>query len=325
MWSSCHRRKRGFTLIELLVVIAIIAILIALLLPAVQQAREAARRTQCKNNLKQLGLALHNYHDTFTVFPPGNMYNLNDAANWPRDTNPNNQIMGSIGWPAYILPYLEAAPLYNLINFSLPAYVEQIEDYNSTTTPQVVRLRGPLGNVANKPAADNTPSAFHCPSNHSTNSPITRYKDYSMNGGSANGCCTERNLNSSDGIGYINSKVGLRDVTDGSSNTFMLLEKPHWAPQSWCNKGYGCNPFFFVHHQSQGYVNPQVPGNPPRPTPPNDAYIFNTRGAYSDHVGGVQVSMADGSVRFVSENIDFASYKATFSRAGGEVETVIKD
>ena len=104
-----RNRSHGFTLIELLVVIAIIAVLIALLLPAVQQAREAARRTQCKNNLKQLGLALHNYHDAFSVFPFGKGASYNGAAAYAR-------------WSqhAMLLPYIDQAPLYNSINFSAP-------------------------------------------------------------------------------------------------------------------------------------------------------------------------------------------------------------
>src|SRR3954468_16866342 len=100
--SKVNVRKKGFTLIELLVVIAIIAVLIALLLPAVQQAREAARRTQCKNNLKQLGLALHNYHDTFGVFPMG--------YHWPLGT----------GWSYHLLPHLDQAPLYNSFTVGTP-------------------------------------------------------------------------------------------------------------------------------------------------------------------------------------------------------------
>src|SRR5581483_8700238 len=100
--------KKGFTLIELLVVIAIIAILIALLLPAVQQAREAARRTQCKNNLKQLGLALHNYHDNFNTFPPGGVNGTAATSNYQ-----------GWGWSIMLLPQIDQAPLYNQINFSL--------------------------------------------------------------------------------------------------------------------------------------------------------------------------------------------------------------
>ncbi|MCB1129315.1 MAG: DUF1559 domain-containing protein, partial [Verrucomicrobiae bacterium] len=94
-----HANRRGFTLIELLVVIAIIAILIALLLPAVQQAREAARRTECKNKLKQLGLALHNYHDTFRAFPAAFYRGTTTSPGW--------------GWGTMILPYIDQAPLYN--------------------------------------------------------------------------------------------------------------------------------------------------------------------------------------------------------------------
>ena len=111
MWKSvAHARKaRGFTLIELLVVIAIIAILIALLLPAVQQAREAARRTQCKNNLKQLGLAFHNYHDVTKTFPYG----------WELGQN-----LHLSSWGLMLLPYLDQAPLYNQFNTSLPAINE---------------------------------------------------------------------------------------------------------------------------------------------------------------------------------------------------------
>jgi prepilin-type N-terminal cleavage/methylation domain-containing protein len=108
MNRKSHARA-GFTLIELLVVIAIIAILIALLLPAVQQAREAARRSQCKNNLKQIGLALHNYHDTANQFPPGQI----------RGFNGTNELGNAFSWGTMILPYLDQAPMYNRLNFSI--------------------------------------------------------------------------------------------------------------------------------------------------------------------------------------------------------------
>src|SRR5579871_6256397 len=108
-----RHRQRGFTLIELLVVIAVIAVLVALLLPAVQQAREAARRSQCKNNLKQIGLALQNYHDTSNIFPLGYCARL-PYVDGATDTTPG------WGWPTYILPQLEQGPLYNQINWSQP-------------------------------------------------------------------------------------------------------------------------------------------------------------------------------------------------------------
>lgn len=107
--------RRGFTLIELLVVIAIIAVLIALLLPAVQQAREAARRTQCKNNLKQIGLALHNYHDAHDCFPPGQI------RGWNGSFDSGN----GFAWGALILPFMDQANLYNLLNPSIPIFEGQ--------------------------------------------------------------------------------------------------------------------------------------------------------------------------------------------------------
>src|SRR5262249_7780029 len=113
--STTSRKNLGFTLIELLVVIAIIAVLIALLLPAVQSAREAARRIQCVNNLKQIGIALHNYHQAFTVFPPGY------TSNWKRDGTDSGLAQDDIGmgwaWGSMILPFVEQPPLFNAINF----------------------------------------------------------------------------------------------------------------------------------------------------------------------------------------------------------------
>src|SRR5688572_18495143 len=132
--SRDQRRRIGFTLIELLVVIAIIAILIALLLPAVQQAREAARRTQCKNNLKQMGLALHNYHDAFNMFPPGHVYDGFADTNVRSPTNGGGNDCVAAGalasnatyvrapWTVQILPYIDQAPLYNQFQMHMPFF-----------------------------------------------------------------------------------------------------------------------------------------------------------------------------------------------------------
>jgi prepilin-type N-terminal cleavage/methylation domain-containing protein len=321
----CERRRRlyyGFTLVELLVVIAIIGVLVALLLPAVQAAREASRRSSCGNNLKQLTLAFQNYHDTLNVMPPGNQWT---SALYGTDSNPGGQITGSFGWPAFILPFMEGTTIHEKINFGLPAYVQSIADYRNGTMRT-------MGNAANQVAANSQPKNFVCPSARRV-SLATRnsHKDYGINGGVCDSCCVERNGSQMDGMGFLNSAVPLREVTDGTSNTFMLLELANWAPHSWCGNRAGgpgglgvsqpepCNPFFFVHHQSQGYVcsNQGVA----RPLPPNDVYKLDTRGSFSDHPGGIQSSMVDGSVRFIRDSIDFTVYRASFSRGGGESQS----
>src|SRR6478736_599031 len=114
-WVSRRSAFKAFTLIELLVVIAIIAVLIALLLPAVQQAREAARRAQCKNNLKQIGLAYHNYHDTYNMFPQSTMLKIDVSTGKLR-------IDGGMGWAMASLPYLDQGPLFNLLNINVGPY-----------------------------------------------------------------------------------------------------------------------------------------------------------------------------------------------------------
>jgi len=320
--------RSAFTLVELLVVIAIIGVLVALLLPAVQSAREAARRMRCSNNLKQQSLALMNYHDTFTKFPPGNLW----TPNYGVDTNPNNQTMAGFGWPAFILPYIEAGNIYQQINFNVGSYVEAIAD-NRTGNIRT------LGNALNKLASESQPQVFVCPTNRRvTLAGKAKHKDYAINGGTCPSCCVERPAsslptgnppalpNSRDGMAFLNSGVGLREVTDGTSNTFLILEKANYAPHSWCgNRGTSatdstivpepCNPFFFVHHQSSGYV---CAGVGSRPLAPNDAFTFDARGSYSDHPSVVMASLADGSVRFVSDNIDFNTYRASHSRDGGE-------
>ena len=140
-------RRRAFTLIELLVVIAIIAVLIALLLPAVQQAREAARRSQCKNNIKQIGLALHNYHDTFSVFPYAEMMGSGQAAGVVANIRNQNGLV-------QLLPYLDQAPLYNTFNFSAPFGKYQVAGTASTVVV-------PAANLA---ASTTKLAVFTCPS-----------------------------------------------------------------------------------------------------------------------------------------------------------------
>jgi len=217
------RKKRGFTLIELLVVIAIIAILISLLLPAVQQAREAARRTQCRNNLKQIGLALHNYHDVHLSFPPGRMSpQKGDFAGWP----------GNACWFGMISPHL----------FILP-FIDQVNIYNRID-PNFYRLRFPPDNPdcsVNGALALTPLSVFKCPSDGGASSEEAS-NNYRYNTGVtacagvdagdrgeydatfSTNCATEL-YGAAGGMFHDNGGVSISDVIDGTSNTVMFSER----------------------------------------------------------------------------------------------------
>jgi len=190
-------RPNGFTLIELLVVIAIIAILIALLLPAVQQAREAARRTQCKNNLKQLGLAAHNYHDTHQSFP----------------LNASSSLYGYSAH-AQLLPFHEQSSLHSLIDFNSPA--------------QVGVPWAPAMNPVIRPVASQALNVLLCPSEAGdpfyvdSNGDAWAVGNYLLNGGSGNDIqyCSRTN----DGLFWRGSRTKFRDITDGTSNTVFMAE-----------------------------------------------------------------------------------------------------
>jgi prepilin-type N-terminal cleavage/methylation domain-containing protein/prepilin-type processing-associated H-X9-DG protein len=314
----------AFTLIELLVVIAIIGILIALLLPAVQKAREAANRTRCANNLKQLALAAHNFHDTHANLPPGSTdpNNPNSTAGpfEPHDPQYGGTSLpwGHISWAAVLVPYLEADNLYKTMDFTAPAYSANIpEEQNSgrgDTADRGPAVTSWLGQPnPNLFAALNMPRVFMCPS-----VPLdvkfndTPYKDYGINGGTNHQCCPERTQHNQNGVAFLNSRIRLADVTDGSSTTFLFLEFAHTANRSWTAAGDGTNQFIWVHHPSQGYVTGD--------TPPNST-AFNNRAAHGPHTGGgVQGVMCDGHVVWVSNAIDYLHvYRPMFTRSMGEV------
>lgn len=313
-------KRRAFTLIELLVVIAIIAILIALLLPAVQQAREAARRSQCKNNLKQIGLALHNYHDVHGVFPPG-CIDANRATNSPGDTANNTN---GLGWAAMILPMVDQAPLWNQIGTQTNGYTHMWQDANNDGTTD-----DPI------PAAESVVSVFVCPSDPMGGVNLDKQisgtavgkSNYVGNAGQQ-AVQTDGNGNpiqSRNGMFFENSNRRFRDVIDGTSNTFFITERTTQNDRAGSNLcgGTDCG------WQGSIWIGPRhitssagwhtglrlldvtgVGGIGP-------TYQYGQSNAsWADdwivkgcHVGGMQVTLGDGSVRFISENIDLATYR----------------
>jgi prepilin-type N-terminal cleavage/methylation domain-containing protein/prepilin-type processing-associated H-X9-DG protein len=355
----CHR-WRGFTLIELLVVIAIIAVLIGLLVPAVQKVREAAIRTQCQNNLKQLALAAHNYHDQNRHFMPSNAIPPNSAQGgfaapnqWQGmwlDVRFANTPWGSFSWAAFILPYVEAQNVYNLINFNYPAYTPDFEEYGADPRlPSTLYNKGVLqgsggangyGDLANKAAALSLPSVFVCPgARRAKPGNENSQKDYGINGGTqTGGCCNERNTTPRDGMAWLGSSVRMTDVIDGTSNTFLFLELSNYAVHGRMDGGYGydtannpptpcpangSNPFLFVNEAGQGIVMGSSNGTLANVLPPN-LELSNDRGAESDHPGGLYVAFADGHVAWVTNSINTTIWYNCFTRNGGEATQFVE-
>ncbi len=292
---SSRGTPKGFTLIELLVVIAIIAILIALLLPAVQQAREAARRTQCRNNLKQIGLAAHNYHDTYGMLPAGWIgVELTTGLDFTEGSN-------GWGWASKLLPQLDQNNVYNQINFLQP-----VEDpVNMAPRTQVL-------------------SVFRCPSNafHELTWTITdgtnplaelALSNYPACFGTGEIHACEGNPApfkcSGDGMFYHNSSLRFSNVTDGLSNTLMMGERKIRHNPDWHTTWTGVVPMGEETFESILGTTDHTPNNPA-----NHLDDFS-----SFHASGAIFALGDGSARFIGQNIDLTVYQSLATRAKGEI------
>ncbi len=312
------RVRVGFTLIELLVVIAIIAVLIALLLPAVQQAREAARRSQCKNNMKQIGLAFHNYHDVFNTFAPGCI------ARNPPTTNANAVERGLYSWGASILPYIDQAPLYNQLNVgNVPMEQNLVTNLAAMQTPlPAFRCASDIG-----PSLNNFDDATADPGNgnvynaHVTSNGTDRIaiatSNYVMAAGTSDSTTPPvyaAQYGQAQGVGFLNSKIGFRDLTDGSSNTIFVGERA-WRFNN-LTIGAG-NALGFSSETNASGSNVRTNALAAWAIG-YDGINYSTtnrvhqrRGFSSVHVGGAHFLLGDGSVRFISQNIDYAKLTVT--------------
>jgi len=341
-------KPRGFTLIELLVVIAIIAILIALLLPAVQQAREAARRTQCRNNLKQLGLAIHNYHDQHQVFPPAYVGHPVATGTLFGVTFPDDNANGpsGFGWGALLLPQLDQSPLFNQLDFSQPCWAPQHAAAAKTKliaflcpsatggSDGFVVERWTVGSsAAPSSPVPYTPALYFSHAHYVTNAgihqPWGRGPAYSRDFSQPEPIPATGQSVVQEGPFYRNSRIRAADVTDGLSSTVFLGEhssalsnktwygtvpyaatcpKPGWPSE--CNSA-GC--LLGAHSGPDTHDHPQViihaPNHP----------FGHTDEMYSEHVGGCHVMLGDGSVRFMSQFMDPFLWVALSTRADQEV------
>ncbi|MCA9056586.1 MAG: DUF1559 domain-containing protein [Planctomycetaceae bacterium] len=303
-------RRRGFTLIELLVVIAIIAILVALLLPAVQQVREAARKSQCQDHLHNLGIAIHDYEVSFSVIPPSQIRGYRNP--------PDVEFGNGFGWGAMLLPFIEQKPLYDSLDFSTGCFMGT----NKTVIEAVSGIDLALcPSDADRPSTRNV----HVGQTHQMNSmPATSYFG-------AAGCfwhwssSTDRRV--ANGIFVFDpaTPVKMASITDGTSNTIAIGEKSYAV---WTGGA-----FLGMQHASQtpgggndaaccqdwylglGYMAPNAGAKPGHPTTPGnpDNHSFS-----SPHAGGVQFVFMDGKVGFVSENVDHTrSVQGTWASVDG--------
>jgi prepilin-type N-terminal cleavage/methylation domain-containing protein/prepilin-type processing-associated H-X9-DG protein len=344
----CKIRSRtetnGFTLIELLVVIAIISVLIALLLPAVQSAREAARRAGCVNNMKQIGLALHNYHDNMNVFPPGYVSSIDRTILNPCNLDAENQHGVDLGtgwaWGSMILPQLEQQPLYNSINFNLSVAFKANDTVSLTPLSVYLCPSDPGPSVVpvfEDPPDPNNPGSYN--GSHIVDT-VSRGNYVGMWG--LGELCAQSGANDSPnnnglgpqgqhaGIFYRNSATSVAAVTDGTSNTIMVGERSHnlsyvtWVARSidgWLGKTSPIEGGTDRFNPSPEECWTQIMG----PVGLEDGLrtINNPEAHVEDywsmHPGGANMLFADGSVHFLKATISPIPWRAMATRAYGEI------
>jgi prepilin-type N-terminal cleavage/methylation domain-containing protein/prepilin-type processing-associated H-X9-DG protein len=320
--------RRGFTLIELLVVIAIIAILIGLLLPAVQKVREAAARMQCANNLKQLTLAMHNYHDQNGKFPSGG-----ERAGVVRYL---------IGWPAQIFPHMEEGNRRDTIDAFTANALITVQPWRLTATPhngQHAIYINPV-KMFTCPASELgtlSPDAYVVTSAPELTAVKQAALHYRANGGAATvglvqGTWSRHAWYSTSGIVYPESKVRMTDISDGTSNTLLFGETSSAQGRALLSRGWGG-----IQPWTWGFYN----YNDAAPASPNNGWLMidhkvltfpiGYAGAFSTNEtpytsahsgGGVNVALCDGSIRFLPKSTDLAILQRLATRAGGEVVTL---
>ncbi|MDX1945911.1 MAG: DUF1559 domain-containing protein [Pirellulaceae bacterium] len=295
MFSRCNER-RAFTLVELLVVIAIIGLLVALLLPAVQSAREAARRSQCANHLKQIGVALHNYHDSRRTLPSGWIMKAADEAEW--------------GWPTFLLPFLEQPGLYEQLQPERQRLWTVVLDTTQRTLLQT-RLK------AYRCPSDITPplspaggSGIACFRHFQCSTCDINFQlatsNYMGNAGffDPNGTTQHSHDGLRTGIFHANSGYRFADITDGLSQTFAVGERDFRCRAGvWAGARNPPGPDMWGSYFVRGRVSVKV--NDPRDPPSFCSDTSCTEGFGSLHPGGAMFVFADGSVRFIAESIDY--------------------
>jgi len=309
-----RHRRNGFTLIELLVVIAIIAILIGLLLPAVQKVREAAARTQCANNLKQIALAAHNFHDKYEKFPTG-----------ARPSVMVNGVptMGTNVW-VELLPYFEQDNLYRKWDFADNR--NNVADGRNATQAQVIKLLLCPSDRLPDPVWELLPAIYPVP-------PWScGFYGMSSYGGNAGLRSVLTDRLSKDGVFFVGSKVRFADITDGTSTTLLFGERFHHDPEyerqrlvirpdfppmaGWGRWGFVANQGASgnISLSTPQLINYLVPAGGDFSTLEDRACVFG-----SGHPGGANFAFADGSVRFLRDSTSLLTLQALSTRDKGEV------